>query len=72
MEFTSVDLVDVLASNTHEQAVDAVWTTGDSNGGGRFDTDDLIGEIAANTYETTGLLLLVALIGVLASHRRCG
>jgi hypothetical protein len=50
-EFTSSDLVVVLASGTYEAAVDSVWTTGDFNGDGRTNSGDLVAALADGGYE---------------------
>ena len=79
-EFTSGDLVAVLAAGTYEIDVDAVWSTGDFNGDGRTNSGDLVAALAGGGYELgpqaavaavpepSGLLL--ALCGLLMLPRR--
>jgi hypothetical protein len=50
-EFSSSDLVDVLAAGTYEVDVDSVWTTGDFNGDGRTNSSDLVAALAGGGYE---------------------
>jgi hypothetical protein len=50
-EFSSADLVNVLASGTYEVDVDSVWTTGDFNGDGRTNSSDLVAALADGGYE---------------------
>jgi hypothetical protein len=81
-EFSSADLVDVLASGTYENNINAVWTTGDFDGSGRTNTSDLVAALADGGYERgpvaavasvpepSSALLLV--IGCLAMWRRRG
>ena len=50
-EFTSSDLVDILAAGTYEANVEASWTTGDFDGSGRSDSGDLVVALADGGYE---------------------
>jgi hypothetical protein len=50
-EFSSSDLVAVLAAGTYEADVDSVWTTGDFNGDGRTNSSDLVAALAGGGYE---------------------
>ena len=50
-EFSSGDLVVVLASGTYEVDANAVWTSGDFNGDGRANTNDLVTALADGGYE---------------------
>ena len=50
-EFSSGDLVDVLAAGTYENDLAAGWATGDFNGSGRFDSSDLVEALAGGGYE---------------------
>ena len=50
-EFSSADLVTVLASGTYEAEVDSAWTTGDFNGDGRTNSGDLVAALADGGYE---------------------
>jgi hypothetical protein len=50
-EFSSADLVDVLASGTYEANVDSVWTTGDFTGDRRTNSSDLVAALADGGYE---------------------
>ena len=50
-EFSSADLVTVLASGTYEADVDSAWTTGDFNGDGRTNSGDLVAALADGGYE---------------------
>jgi hypothetical protein len=50
-EFSSTDLVEVLAKGTYEVDVDAVWSSGDFNGDGRANSGDLVEALADGGYE---------------------
>ena len=50
-EFSSADLVAVLAAGTYEADVEAVWSTGDFNGDSRADSSDLVAGLADGGYE---------------------
>ena len=50
-EFSSGDLVQVLAAGTYEAEVAAVWTSGDFNGDGRADSSDLVAALSDGGYE---------------------
>jgi hypothetical protein len=50
-EFSSSDLVGVLASGTYEADVNAVWSTGDFNGDARTNSSDLVAALADGGYE---------------------
>jgi hypothetical protein len=50
-EFTSGDLVVVLAAGTYETGVDSVWSTGDFNGDARTNSTDLVAALADGGYE---------------------
>jgi hypothetical protein len=50
-EFSTSDLVVVLASGAYETNVAAVWSTGDFNGDGRANTSDLVAALADGGYE---------------------
>jgi hypothetical protein len=50
-QFTSSDLVQVLASGTYEADIDSVWSTGDFNGDGRTTSSDLVAALADGGYE---------------------
>jgi hypothetical protein len=50
-EFSSADLVVVLASGTYEADVASTWSTGDFNGDGRTNTADLVAALADGGYE---------------------
>jgi hypothetical protein len=75
-EFSSSDLVVVLATGTYEVDVASVWTSGDFNGDGRTNSSDLVAALAGGGYEQgqrpapqavpePGALVL-ALLGMLA------
>jgi hypothetical protein len=82
-EFSSTDLVNVLASGTYEAGVDAVWSTGDFNGDGRANSGDLVAALADGGYEqgsppaaaavpepTSSLMLLLSMAYLLVGRRR--
>jgi hypothetical protein len=50
-EFSSTDLVAVLASGTYEANLDSVWSTGDFDGDGRTNSSDLVAALADGGYE---------------------
>jgi hypothetical protein len=50
-EFSSSDLVSVLASGTYEVDVPSVWSSGDFNGDGRTNSGDLVTALAGGGYE---------------------
>jgi hypothetical protein len=50
-EFSSSDLVTVLAAGAYEVDTQAVWTTGDFNGDGRANSSDLVAALADGGYE---------------------
>jgi hypothetical protein len=50
-EFSSSDLVVILAGGAYEANVDAVWSTGDFNGDGRSNASDLVVALADGGYE---------------------
>jgi hypothetical protein len=50
-QFSSTDLVAVLASGAYEQDVDASWGTGDFDGDGRTNSSDLVTALADGGYE---------------------
>jgi hypothetical protein len=50
-EFSSSDLVTVLASGTYEADVDSGWATGDFNGDARTNSSDLVTALADGGYE---------------------
>jgi hypothetical protein len=50
-EFSSSDLVTVLASGTYESGSPSVWTTGDFNGDGITSSADLVSALADGGYE---------------------
>jgi hypothetical protein len=50
-QFTSSDLVSVLASGTYEANLPSVWTTGDFTGDGRTTSSDLVAALADGGYE---------------------
>jgi hypothetical protein len=50
-QFTSSDLVDVLAAGLYEVDADAVWSTGDFDGDGRASSSDLVAALADGGYE---------------------
>jgi hypothetical protein len=50
-QFTSSDLVGVLAAGTYEADVASVWSTGDFNGDGRTNSGDLVVALADGGYE---------------------
>jgi uncharacterized protein (TIGR03382 family) len=50
-QFSSTDLVAVLASGTYEQDVAASWGTGDFDGDGRTNSSDLVTALADGGYE---------------------
>jgi hypothetical protein len=51
LEFSSSDLVTVLASGTYEADVASGWATGDFNGDARTNTSDLVAALADGGYE---------------------
>jgi hypothetical protein len=83
-EFSSSDLVTVLAAGAYEVNTEAVWTTGDFNGDGRANTSDLVAALADGGYEagpppaataavpepTALSLMLVAALSAVALRRR--
>jgi hypothetical protein len=50
-QFSSTDLVTVLASGSYEADVDSVWSTGDFNGDRRTNSTDLVVALADGGYE---------------------
>ena len=82
-QFTSTDLIAVLAAGTYDADADAVWSSGDFNGSGRFDSSDIIGALADGGYDqgpravtaalpepSAGILLPMGLLGVFRLKRR--
>jgi hypothetical protein len=83
-EFTSGDLVQVLASGTYEAEIPSAWTTGDFNGDGRTNSTDLVAALADGGYEAgpraatasvpepvASWLLGMALAVIIVRCRRC-
>jgi hypothetical protein len=79
-EFTSGDLIDVLAAGTYEADVAAGWAAGDFNGDSRFNSSDLVDALADGGYEQgprvaavpepSSLFMFVAgLVGIAACRR---
>jgi hypothetical protein len=82
-QFSSTDLVTVLASGTYEADLDSVWSTGDFNGDRRTNSTDLVVALADGGYEagprqataavpepTSGALLWLALTFIAARRAR--
>jgi hypothetical protein len=76
-EFSSADLVDMLAAGTYESGQPSKWSTGDFNGDGITNSGDLVTALAGGGYEQGPMQavasvpepssLLLVLLGTLAA-----